>query len=637
MSQVLKALMGANSETKLYSDDVFQSYVRTGTGVDVTVTTGLDMTKGYMLWSKGRSGATDHAVYDSARGVTKDLVTNSTAAETTQSTGLKSVSSTGHTIGSLAKMNTSSATYVDWVFAKAPKFFDVVTYTGNGSTQTINHSLGQTPGMIIVKAYSGTYGTENWEVYHRSLGTGTYIRLNETGASYAASNRVTALDATTVSIGNNNVVNGSSTTYVAYLFAHDTGTDGMIQCGSFTTDGSGNATVNLGWEPQYVLVKRTDVAQNWFQLDTMRGWVATANASKVLIPNATNAESTVGSSPTATGFTTDANLTNASATYIYLAIRRPNKPPTSGTQVYNAIARTGNASTYEVSGVGFPLDLLVTNARDDSGRNHRAFNRLCGSNYSLYTNLTNAEDGPSNTPVSEFTQDGFKGGYEGDMNISGKSYINHFFRRAPGVFDVVCYTGVGGTSITVPHNLSAAPELVIVRRRNGLSNWRVRTDGLTSIDYYLNLESTAAQTSGGGASLWGNTAPTATHVTFGSGSGVNMIGETFVTYLFATKAGISKVGSYTGNGSSQTINCGFTTGVRFFLVKATSTTGSWWVYDSARGVVSANDPALQLNSTAAEVTSADAVDPDNSGIIVNQEATCSINANGVSYIYLAFA
>lgn len=61
------------------------------------------------------------------------------------------------------------------------------------------------------------------------------------------------------------------------------------------------------------------------------------------------------------------------------------------------------------------------------------------------------------------------------------------------------------------------------------------------------------------------------------------------------------------------------------------------MYDSTRGIVSGNDPALALNSTAAEVTSADAVDPDASGIIVNEEATCSINANGISYIFLALA
>jgi hypothetical protein len=118
---------------------------------------------------------------------------------------------------------------------------------------------------------------------------------------------------------------------------------------------------------------------------------------------------------------------------------------------------------------------------------------------------------------------------------------------------------------------------------------------------------------------------------------VNASGGTYVAYLFATCAGVSKVGSYTGNGSSQTINCGFTGGARFVLVKATSTTGNWIVADSARGIVAGNDPALYLNSTAAEVTGLDWIDADNSGFVVNETATIAANTNGVSYIFLAIA
>ena len=123
----------------------------------------------------------------------------------------------------------------------------------------------------------------------------------------------------------------------------------------------------------------------------------------------------------------------------------------------------------------------------------------------------------------------------------------------------------------------------------------------------------------------------------GNVSECNYAGTTYVAYLFASCPGVSKVGSYTGNGSSQTINCGFSSGARFFLVKRTDSTGDWWVWDSARGITAPADPALALNSTAAEVTSADATDPDNSGIIVNQEATCNINVNGATYIFLAIA
>jgi hypothetical protein len=97
------------------------------------------------------------------------------------------------------------------------------------------------------------------------------------------------------------------------------------------------------------------------------------------------------------------------------------------------------------------------------------------------------------------------------------------------------------------------------------------------------------------------------------------------------------VGSYTGNGSSQTINCGFTGGSRFVLIKRTDSTGDWYVWDSARGIVSANDPHLSLNTTAAEVTTNDSIDPDNTGFIVNQVAATNINVTSATYIYLAIA
>jgi len=100
---------------------------------------------------------------------------------------------------------------------------------------------------------------------------------------------------------------------------------------------------------------------------------------------------------------------------------------------------------------------------------------------------------------------------------------------------------------------------------------------------------------------------------------------------------VSKCFSFTGNGTSQTINCGFTAGAKFVLIKRTDSTGNWLVADTARGIVSGNDPLLYLNSTAAEVTTLDWIDPDNSGFIVNQESTANANVNNATYIGLAIA
>ena len=114
-------------------------------------------------------------------------------------------------------------------------------------------------------------------------------------------------------------------------------------------------------------------------------------------------------------------------------------------------------------------------------------------------------------------------------------------------------------------------------------------------------------------------------------------GNSYVAYLFATLAGISKVGSFVGNGSSQTISCGFSAGSRFILIRRTDANGDWYVWDSVRGIVAGNDPYLLLNGTAAQVTNDDSVDPHNSGFIVNQVSASNINVSSGTYIFYAIA
>jgi hypothetical protein len=201
--------------------------------------------------------------------------------------------------------------------------------------------------------------------------------------------------------------------------------------------------------------------------------------------------------------------------------------------------------------------------------------------------------------------------------------------------DVVCYTGTG-VARTVNHNLGVAPELMIVKRRNSSGSWIVGTTfGATTFTEAV-LNSSDAGFFIAYDNLF-NAAPTSTTFSVGTSSGTNGGGDTYVAYLFASAPGVSKVGSYTGNGSSQTINCAFTTGARYVLIKRTDSTGDWYVWDSARGIVAGNDPYLALNSTAVEVTSNDSVDTDNTGFVVNQVAASNINVNAATYIFLAIA
>ena len=630
-NKLMSALSGG-VEDKRYVDDVFSAYTYTGNSATQTISNGIDLAgKGGLVWIKGRSTAYTHSLYDTARGAPNRLSSETTGAQISDTSSLTSFSSNGFALKTISNVNQTSQTFVSWTFRRAPKFFDVVTWTGNGANRTIPHALGQEVGMMLVKR---TNSAADWQVYHRSLTNTGYMVLNSTAVKATGATRWNSTTATTsnISLGADATVNASGGAYVAYLFAHDPSADGIIQCGSFTTDAGGNATVNLGWEPQYLMVKTSSAVGDWWLQDTSRG-MPNGTSGKLLWANYSNAEADSNfSKPNATGFT---GTYNSDGTYIYLAIRRPNKPPTTGTQVYNAIARTGTGGAATVTGVGFAPDLAVIRQRASTTLHFNLVDRLRGATKVLFSSSSDAEGTYAQTVTGFDVMDGVRLGTD-EPNTSGSALINHFFKRAPGFFDIVCYTGEGGVH-TFPHSLGVAPELLIVKKRNapdGSDEWQVYAAPLSAAGF-LWLNSTMAYSAAG--SMWNNTAPNSTLFTVGTYDGVNQYTTAYVAYLFASLLGVSKVGSYTGNGTTQTINCEFTTGARFFLVKTTSTAGSWWVFDSARGIVSAFDPALQLNSTAAEISSADAVDPDPMGIIVNQEATCSLNAAGVSYVYLAIS
>jgi len=244
-----------------------------------------------------------------------------------------------------------------------------------------------------------------------------------------------------------------------------------------------------------------------------------------------------------------------------------------------------------------------------------------------------------------WTNTGYQAGadfIDGYLNYSGSTYVNYPITRAPGFFDVVCYTG---NSTVVPHNLSVLPELAITKPRNGAGSWEAAVPSSTPGSFLIGTSAAPISlntTNGNGgqqAYSWlGDSAATTTSFVPGNiwWNG-NAFGVTYVAYLFASCPGVSKVGSYTGTGALQTINCGFTGGARFVLIKRTDSTGDWYVWDSARGIVSGNDPYLLLNSTAAEVTNTDFVDTFSSGFEISSTAPAAINANGGTFVFLAVA
>ena len=654
------ASAASNSVTPVanYIEAVFSTWLYTGTGASQTITNGIDLSgKGGLVWTKSRSNAYNNALVDTTRGGSSVIVSNNTDAASTSAARL-SFSTTGYDVLSTSGTlwNGSGSTYVSWTFREQPKFFDVVTYTGNGVNNTlISHNLGSTPGCVIVKR---TDAVENWAVFHRGSGVGNgfgAFSINSTGApsdgypqSIVTSTTVNVSDL----VGAANSPNGcnvNGATYVMYLFAHNaggfgaSGTDNVISCGAVTLNGSGQGDVTLGYEPQWILYRRTDSIGNWSIVDNMRGWWALPNQSgATLFANGNFSESDLGGQgsppayPNSTGFLISGS---AGQSFIYIAIRRgPMATPTVGTSVFSPNTYTGNGSTQTFTNtVKNGGSLVVIKGRDATFPNVW-YDQLRGAGNALVSNSTSAALQADPTyEVSGFTNNGFLLGsnYNYDVNNTSAPFVYWQFVRAPGFFDVVCYTGTGSAT-TFTHNLGVVPEMMIVKQRNSSGTvgewWTYHT--LLGNTKFLVVNATQAEAT---FNLWNNTSPTSTVFSVSNYGGINASGSTYVAYLFATVAGVSKVGSYTGTGALQTINCAFTTGARFVLIKRTDSTGDWFTYDSSRGITSGNDPYLLLNSTAAETTGTNYVDTTGVGFQVTAAAPAGLNAVGGTYIFLAIA
>jgi len=644
MSNFKKLMMTTAGGAALNVEDVFSTYLYEGNGSTQTITNGIDLDgEGGLVWLKnrdeGNASAWSNFLFDTERGATKNVRADSGGSEETYANSLTAFNSDGFSLGDLFNTNGNGYNFASWTFRKAPRFFDVVTYTGTGSVRTVSHNLGVAPGCIMVKR---TDTFSDWQVYHRSNTASPetdYLVLNSTAATVDSNTRWndTAPTDSVFTVGTEARVNASGGTYVAYLFAHNDG-DGefgpngdadIIKCGGFT-DSSSGWSVDLGFEPQFLLTKpATFVSGNWEIVDTMRGFTADRSYTR-LYPNLTNAEQTVTKvGVNSTGFFSPTAYVSQGVTIIYIAIRRgPMRVPESGADVFALDTQnSGSYSSPPYYRSGFVTDAAMRLYRTGGSSSYPWFaSRMTGP-----TNLVTSSNAAQVTNASTNDWDYMEGwGGSGASSIT-TVLVSPMFRRAPGFFDVVAYQGTSGTA-TKPHNLGVVPEMMIFKNRNDTDPWPVYHSATGSGGYIpLNLTSGYLTSS----LAFNNTAPTDS--VFTVGSTLNFSSSfNYIAYLFATLDGVSKVGSYTGNGTSQTIDCGFTSGARFILIKR-STGGDWYVWDATRGIVTGNDPHLSLNSTAAEVTTDDSVDPDSSGFIVNQVAATNINVSSASYIFYAIA
>lgn len=640
MSSLLKLAGDSRSQAKIYVDDVFSAFNYAGNSASRNIVNGVDLSQGGMVWTKMRTLASSHYLIDTVRGASQALKANSQVGQASITTDFSGFNANGYSLGvpaSTVEFNKAGYDYVSYSFKKSPKFFDVVSFTlGNNADRRINHNLGVPPGLIVLKV---TSSGGNWCVYHRSLATpqSSFLFLNTTDQPTNAANFWGSAPTASDFGINEPSLGGNGYSVIGYVFAHDATTDGLIKCDSVTLDGGGSGTINLGWEPQFILYKNLASGADWMIEDVARSLNA-VRPGNVIKPNLTDVEG-VGSGllkVTPTGFTIAGGVGNA--TYVFMAIRRSNKPPTLANQVFKPVLRTGTGAVDALTGIGFAPDIVAGKVRYPSNNIGFIYDRQRGRNSDLKfaaSDLENTSASNSQDLVS-FDSDGISLGVNNNtlMNASGTNTALWLFRRAAKFLDIVAYTGSGNNN-PKSHGLGVKPELMLIKcRAGGTASWYVYHASLGA-SKFLMLDS--ANSVGNSPNAFASNEPTDTQFTVLGHTTVNGPGYDYMAYLFASLPGISKIGSYTGNGTSQTIDCGFAAGARFGLIKRTDAAGDWYVFDSARGVVTGNEPVFKLNGSSAELTMENIVDPVASGFIVNQSTATNVNVTGANYIYFAIA
>ena len=410
----------------------------------------------------------------------------------------------------------------------------------------------------------------------------------------------------------------------------------IISCGNYTGTGSPGVTIPLGFEPQLVLIKNTSRAvTNWALYDSMRG-IVTDGDDYVLAPNSQQADAAPVDFMTLSGLgftieTTSHDDTNQNGdNYVYMAIRRPDglvgKPASAGTDVF-AMDTGASSTTIPNFDSGFPVDFALR--KNISGNvDWISAARLTGSKY-----LIPNDNSAISTTNSWFTWDSNLG-----WATDGTNQNSWMWKRGQG-FDFIAYKGDGIDGRAVQHSMNQAPEMIWIKSRNLSGNngdWIVGhkdlNGGSSPWNYYLVLNKNQEEYSD--VNPFNNSAPTAGSFELDSWDRVNAANDVYVAILFSSVTGISKVGSYAGSGSTQTITTGFQP--RFIIVRPRDNSLPWYTLDTTRGWASGNDEYLRLNTTDAQVGTMDWGEPTATGFTMAGNAAAN-NESGLNYIYYAHA
>ena len=653
-----------------YTVEGFSTVTYKGNGVSGNYIGGVGF-KPDFTWVKMRSHADNHVLSDSVRGQSSVLYSNLTNAETTSANFVTARSSDGFSVGTDPSVNYSAGNHVAWNWdmgADTPTGFGAVTYTGNGSTQNIS-GFNFSPDLVWIKSRSAA---ENNSLFDSIRGISKYLFSNQTSEELTFSNNgLTSFDSDGFEVtgGSGYAVNTSSATYVSWGW--DMGNTTVTN-----TSGSENSTVRanptygqsivsyvgkevagttyghgLNSAPEFIIVKNRSRASDWK--------VYYGDNTKALALNTTGATDDQtyywnDTSPTSSVFTvgggTDTNGNDENlVAYCFHSV--------SGYSKFGSYTGNGNLSGTSVT-LGFrPAWVMIrkTDSADwlifDSTRNPlnevRSF---------LEPNTTDAETIEQTTNYElgiDFDDNGFQiKARGGGMNSNGSTYVYAAFAggmdsisdyNTDGSIDsrvkanptygqsIVSYTGTGSAA-TVGHGLSSAPELIIVKNRDYVQDWAVY-DSVNGSGYFLRLNDTNARQAT--TTAWNNDA---TSSVFGVGNwtATNKSGDNHIAYCFHSVTGYSKIGSYTGNGSSTGASVTTNFPVGWIMIKNSSSTGNWRIYDNTRDPSNPNNRILYANESEVDQETAHPVDLLSDGFQI-KGTNADINTSGNNYIYMAFA
>ena len=653
-TQRLMAAAGSGpiSGDPAWVDDVFKQFLYTGTGGTHSINNGIDFTgagggdtpymQGGLVWLKNRtnSGSGHFPMYlDTLRGGTTYLLPAGSGAEGTDNGyHIQSFNNNGFTLqNGGGGSNQSGSNFLSYSFRRAKKFMDIVTFSGQSGNLQLSHSLGSVPGMIVVKRRNGS---ADWNVYHRSLGAGKRLRF--TNNNFQNSNAFpVAPTATHFTVGNtsDNGTNTSGGTYIAYLFAHDAGGYGedgqenIISCGSYVGNGSSSAPplIDVGYEPQFFIVKSsTQSNTQWMYSDAGRG--AAPNIGQD-VPYLTLDTADSEAEHPFVGFrergfqllNNSSSFNTSGQTYVYMTIRRSEgivgKPITDGAYCFDQKYGQSSGNPVVQMSNNVTPDLVIQR-RPTSGDGNWYFGTRGMGEYGLYINSTAAQWGWSNSMWW------YQSGWNRHTG-STTAYMFWLWKRHRGL-DIVNYGPGTGGDMTVKHSLGVVPEMMWCREKtNGGVEWKVyhKDRGPTNVLRLNNMlgEETSQQ-------IFQNSDPTDEE--FYVKQSLSTSNAYFVNVLFSSVAGVSKVGSYSGNSSGQTITTGFQP--RYMWLKRTNTGDSrWYVLDTTRGWGSGSDSWLGFSLSGA-AGSWDFGAPTSNGFTLTG-GNSHTNSDGNFYIYYAHA